>query len=1228
MKNDQNPEIENPAELSAEDLLRFLEAVPQILRERECLDALQKGPAATCPDAELYLRSALGELSGEKCAELEAHAAGCPECAKRLTGSRMALEGNPSAAETAAIAELAAARSEWQQKMAREMARTPRRGRLVLPFRGVANRRRWFTATGMAAAVLIALGLLLWQREGNTPERELAKAYERSRTLELRVPEAGFAAFTPGAHTRGAGTDQEQPALLEARAKLARELERTPQDGHWLELQARADVLEERYDSAIDVLDRLLAQGPVTAELLTDAANAYYQRGLVTSSEVDRSTALDDLARADKLTPTDPVVLFNEAIVMEDRGQMMNAVEVWNRYITIERDGQWREEGKRKLAALEQTLNRLKSHESRVRQMLATPEAMDALAKDAKTLAAIDEELSAYKLDQVVLPAFPEGKSPASGLEQARGSPCPATCVSARRLLHAIGHSLEIQHRDFWLTDLLPPEIDSLPAGSAEAFGDGLRLLARAMRDDMEGAPKEGAQLTLAAHDAFRRSERTAGNSPQIKAAEHVAELRSEVEHLFALQLQVNFDDCRTEAEKLRREPDAQRGDQRYPWITGQAEVIEKVCDDTPETRQAGRRLAEAALRTAEADHYQLLRARASLMIASEFEDSGDMDAAERLVLASLAELYAADSSVLRIMSATAHIGLAEVALSHSHSGALGFQEALQLAQLGGLRAPAVQARVHLAEMDLRNGETREAEEQLRLANSEGSAAALGKAEGANQSQGAETLASYMLESGDLSDAGRYLEQAAKPLMHTSDIFLVRKDAMNRGQLALALGHADQSASMLESAIRLSEGSDVRRGDRATGAEFGEEDHDAYAELAASWLAQGRSPESVLALWERFRLRSRGLAMTQCRDGALDCELPRLLAEQSRLGGNIVFGQIVLLDRVLTYRVDSGSVRWSERRVPRQRLLDQAQRLGLAVSSPYTSAETAAVLGAGLANTLLPDLPANLPDKSSLLLEPDPMLANLSWPVLPTAAGPLGLAYPLAEMRSILVPASEQGLQSASGVKPGERALVVGASVATQGEPPLPEALSEARHVEQLLHAPEVLLGERATAARVGADLGSATIFHFAGHAVQTANGTELLLAADSPGDTHPWVDGKFLTQHPPRACRLAVLSACATGTREATWNHPLQSIVETFGALGVPEVVATRWQIDSEASVPFIDAFYTGLANGNTVAMALTSARRVQFENLKYRNPYYWGAYYVTGREIDHPPGELHARR
>jgi CHAT domain-containing protein len=105
------------------------------------------------------------------------------------------------------------------------------------------------------------------------------------------------------------------------------------------------------------------------------------------------------------------------------------------------------------------------------------------------------------------------------------------------------------------------------------------------------------------------------------------------------------------------------------------------------------------------------------------------------------------------------------------------------------------------------------------------------------------------------------------------------------------------------------------------------------------------------------------------------------------------------------------------------------------------------------------------------------------------------------------------------------------------------------------------------------------------------------------------------------------VLSACATGSREASWNHPLQDIVETLGSLGVPAVVATRWQIDSGAAVSFMNAFYGSLAKGNSVAMALTSARRVQSGQSLYNNPYYWGAYYVTGKESIRSIGELNAR-
>ena len=72
--------------------------------------------------------------------------------------------------------------------------------------------------------------------------------------------------------------------------------------------------------------------------------------------------------------------------------------------------------------------------------------------------------------------------------------------------------------------------------------------------------------------------------------------------------------------------------------------------------------------------------------------------------------------------------------------------------------------------------------------------------------------------------------------------------------------------------------------------------------------------------------------------------------------------------------------------------------------------------------------------------------------------------------------------------------------------------------------------------------------------------------------------------------------------------------IVNTLAALGVPQVVATRWQIDSASAVPMMNAFYAGLAQGLTVPHALTAARQSLARDPRYHHPYYWAAYYASG--------------
>jgi tetratricopeptide (TPR) repeat protein len=315
------------------------------------------GPEAGCPEPGEWPRLLCGKPRPAEVDKLLAHAAECRACATemRLLAAEASLE------EIAELNRMASATGEWQQKLAAKLARTPHfPAPHLLVLRRPMSAYLWAGAA-LAASLLVAILASAWWQHLNNPERLLAEAYTRSRIFEMRMPGAGFAEVTPNRHLRGNAPSREPAQLLKARNRIDRKLEAAPEDAHWLQLEARADLMEEKFDPAIGILDRLLGAGPVTSSLLEDDAAAYFQRGALTGSESDRATALEDLRRADELAPGDPVVLFNEAVALEDRGQTMNAVETWNRYLRFERDPRWLEDGRHRLQVLEQELIRQKS---------------------------------------------------------------------------------------------------------------------------------------------------------------------------------------------------------------------------------------------------------------------------------------------------------------------------------------------------------------------------------------------------------------------------------------------------------------------------------------------------------------------------------------------------------------------------------------------------------------------------------------------------------------------------------------------------------------------------------------------------------------------------------------------------------------------------------------------------------------------------------------------------
>jgi hypothetical protein len=504
-------------------------------------------------------------------------------------------------------------------------------------------------------------------------------------------------------------------------------------------------------------------------------------------------------------------------------------------------------------------------------------------------------------------------------------------------------------------------------------------------------------------------------------------------------------------------------------------------------------------------------------------------------------------------------------------------------------------------------------------------------------------MANLYLEHRDLTEAGRMLDAAAGHMAGESNSDHSRKYAVARGQLELAEGHLERAEPLLRDALIEEE--------REAGAEAvvrAQQDRELYAVLAGVWLAQGRSGADVLALWERYRLRILGKPVPICPDDGLTCLQPKLLSALSRLGPDQVLGEVVLLNRLLLYRANAQGVTWTSVPIYREEVLAAASSLERAVSSPATPMESvdsaARRAGALLLDPLAPFVQSSLPGplppsvaiKGQLFLEPDPLLGNLPWPSVETTVGPIGLHFNLEESPSLVLDQrredSSPKIAGSTATNPSGQPLIVGASVASAASTDnqlLPEVLVEARAVARFDDAPNLLVAERATQAQVAARLATASAIHFAGHAAQQDGATRLLLAPRNaiptitgseasslgrPSLDHPYLDSDLLRKHPPRAARLAVFSACSTGKKEEGWNHGMGDIVDTLASLGVPDVVATRWQIDSGSAVPMMDAFYSGLAKGLSVPQALTSARQSLVRDPRYRHPYYWAAWYASG--------------
>jgi CHAT domain-containing protein len=186
--------------------------------------------------------------------------------------------------------------------------------------------------------------------------------------------------------------------------------------------------------------------------------------------------------------------------------------------------------------------------------------------------------------------------------------------------------------------------------------------------------------------------------------------------------------------------------------------------------------------------------------------------------------------------------------------------------------------------------------------------------------------------------------------------------------------------------------------------------------------------------------------------------------------------------------------------------------------------------------------------------------------------------------------------------------------------PDLPGAEKEARAITAFYPGAEPLIGKNAGKGEIKLRLPKADIVHFAGHYIvnDTSPMRSFLLAA---GEGDQAVLSNFelmkeISTTSPRA-KLIILSACQTGVERYYNGEGMIGASRVFLGMGIPLVIASQWQVDSEATESLMTKFHYYRKKENlTSAAALRQAQRDLLAGQKedFKKPFYWAAFAPIG--------------
>lgn len=1177
---------------------------------------------ANCSDESEWAKVAAG-LAGEiEARERLKHAAQCGHCGPLLKAASKRLSDETSTREEALLADLRSGRPEWQAQMAQALRRASEDSPTIETAPSFWGSLFSWPRPAFAALALVVLAAAVWigvrWQHPAAAEELIAQAYTERRTIDVRIRGAKY---SPLRVQRGQiiSNFDIPVSLQKADAVIGENLLKNPNDPGWLQAKASADMLEGRFDDAVKKLERARDSKPDSPELLTDLGSAYFLRGksnrpadfdkampsfpksLAQNScsptnsphwAIDYMCAIDSFGKALMKSPDDPVALFNRALALEEVFLYAPAVDDWQHYLRVDPHGEWSEEARERLTRVKQ---KLIQRENSLSEPMLTPEDIASAEANPRLEEKIDERIEEYL--KVATKDWLPRAFPGPGYKQSREASTALTTLSAIAAR---------RHDDIWLGDLLDHSGGSQFSAAAQTLSDSIKSNER-------GDYIAGRTFARRAAELFRLANNPAG------------QLRAVGEEVYSDHLLWEGAPClsllNTTHEALHRKG--------YTWLQGQMSLETSNCAELVGDLGEYKSAISLGEIEARAHKYESLYLRGLGFEAQAAASLGRTSTAFSLALYGLGRFWTGHADLMKGYNLYTDLDAAADVLRLANLQVDISRQATDLIDKhpdGVLRAMAHRWYGYAAY----------SANMPALASSEFSKASTLFAAAPHTSattrdwMNAEIwLARLELRSGDVEPAASRLQVAKQELDKSPSFGNEMGFYASQADIGLFRSDSSMTESALRPAVFLAEwalNSFPSDGDRRM---WAEQTGDIYRDLV-EWKLREGDKSSALELWEWYKgaeLRARA-SKTPEPSRTLDTADPPNPNDAPPLPNpvNVAPHLPVMHDEtaVVYATFPDGIAVWTydDRGVfshwiptPLLAVKQTADQFEWLCSNPTSDLTALRMTARSLYDLLIKPIEREVVNRKTLIIEPDDFLAPIAWEALLDASG----RYLVERSAIVLSPGLYRmmALRTATPITSETQVLLVSIPrVAEEGLMPLTDVDTEAQAVARSFRATSWLQGTDATLSAIQREMPGKAIFHFAGHAVASAQRTGLLLDEMDPKSREPrLLNSESFAPHQVPVLQLAVLSACQTEASAVGSSTGTEGLTQMFLNAGVPHVIASRWDVDSGETARLMEMFYARLLAGESVASSLRNAQSTLMTMPPSAHPYYWAAFELEGR-------------